>query len=354
MLRSYSKRQHGPAADSHELAASQDGSANDDQGADGSTKEKKRSIGSHLKEVGETAKTWLHATKAYISLEHVMKEDLADPSLFPEVTHQAFVRRGLDLCQEEQAYLEGRETQARDHFAAYMGLDPAQVHPDDVPTVVFGGSGGGYRAMLAVLGYARAMKLTGLWPLLAYMTGVSGSCWAIAAYFTFAGCELDALVEHCKKRLSPHHPLSAEAIRQVLGQPHGEYQTLGPLIEKHSSGLHTVAMDLYSVFTTGHLFAQEQQHPDPMTTTTTHPDGTAEAEMPGRQRKGWWKWTSAQQYLRNNSSSSSSSEPLPILTAIRHERPWKDWADAEHPFSSDDPSTRSTRARQMPGSSGSR
>ncbi len=64
----------------------------------------------------------------------------------------------------------------RDQFATYMGLDPSQVHPDDVPTLAFGGSGGGYRAMLAVLGYSVAMKQAGLWDLLVYIAGVSGSC----------------------------------------------------------------------------------------------------------------------------------------------------------------------------------
>lgn len=67
-------------------------------------------------------------------------------------------------------------------FPKYLGLNPADVDPDDVPTVAFGGSGGGYRAMLAVLGYADEMKKSGLWDLLMYVAGVSGSCWSLAAY----------------------------------------------------------------------------------------------------------------------------------------------------------------------------
>ena len=137
-----------------------------------------------------------------------------------------------------------------------------QVHPDDVPTVGFGGSGGGFRAMIGCLGYSEEMKRTGLWDLLTYFAGVSGSCWALAAYYTFGEASMAKIIEHCKKTLSPYHPLSAEAIRTVLTVPDGLYVTLGPLVEKHRSGLHIVAMDLYSVFTTGHLFLHDEpSHP---------------------------------------------------------------------------------------------
>jgi cytosolic phospholipase A2 len=326
MLTNYSRRHHKAGGDELHHETSGDRNLSGDKADDKSSDKEKRSFGDVMRDLGDTAKASFHAVKSYVSLEHRMNKDIQNPQLFPEVSYQAFVRRGLNLCQEEQAWLHARKAQARDHFAAYMGWDPAHIHPDDVPTVAFGGSGGGYRAMLAVLGYSQAMKMAGLWPLLSYISGVSGSCWAIAAYFAFGRCDMDAVIEHCKKRLSPHHPLSPEAVQQVLSLPHGDYQTLGPLIQKHASGLHNVAMDLYAVFTTGHLFAEEH---DPM----MHPGGTAEAEIPGRQ-KGWWKWTEAQQYLRNG------AEPLPILTAIRHERPWKDWADSEHPFASEDPTTK--------------
>lgn len=111
-----------------------------------------------------------------VSLEPRLAKELDDPARFPEIARQAVVRKGLDLCPEETAYLAARRMRVRDHFARYMGLDAAQVHPDDVPTVAFGGSGGGYRAMLAFLGYSLAMKETGMWDLLTYVAGVSGSC----------------------------------------------------------------------------------------------------------------------------------------------------------------------------------
>lgn len=83
-------------------------------------------------------------------------------------------------------------------------------------------------------------------------------------------------------------------------------------------------MDLYSVFTTGWIFFQD----DP----ASHPGGHAHKEVAGFQ-KSWYRYSSAREY------TDKGSEPLPIMTATRHERPWKDWEDKEHPFKEPDHST---------------
>jgi phospholipase A2 len=257
--------------------------------------------------------------KQAMSVEAMVKQDLKDPKRFPEVAHTAEVRRGLDLSHEEKEYLHARKMHVRDHFAKYIGLDPAQVHPDDVPTIGLGGSGGGYRAMLGLLGYAQEMKEGGLWDLLTYVAGVSGSCWSLAAYYTFGEADILRVIDHCKKRMSPHHPLSPEAVRSVLNSPGGHYKTLGPLVAKSQSGLKTVAMDLYSTFTTGYLFMPQ----DPLLA----PGGPVKAiDVNADPHRNWYKWSHAIKHLMNG------QEPMPILTAIRHERPWKDWVDQEHPF----------------------
>jgi phospholipase A2 len=258
--------------------------------------------------------------KSAVSVESLVKKNIQDPVRYPEVDHVAYVRRGIDLSVEEKEYLSERKWQVRDAFARYLGLDANDVHPDDVPIIAFGGSGGGYRAMIGVLGYCEAMKQSGLWNVLTYVAGVSGSCWALAAYYTFGNGSMKNVIEHCKTRLSPHHPLSPDAIHLLLSSPGGTYSTLGPLIQKHHSGLENVAMDLYSVFTTGYLFLQ----PDP-TLTPGGPGETAMTEVAG-QRQDWAKWSQAFRFM------NGGKEPLPILTAIRHERPGKDWASAERPF----------------------
>lgn len=256
--------------------------------------------------------------KQSIQIETSVNRDLRDVSRYPEVANVAEVRRGIDLCVQEKQYLTDRKWLVRDAFARYLGLNPAEVHPDDVPIVGFGGSGGGFRAMIGCLGYGNEMKQTGLWDVLTYVAGVSGTCWCLAAYYTFGQTSMTKVIEHCKKRLHPLHPLSPEAIKTVLSAPNGPYTTLGPLIQKHHSGLHTVAMDLYSVFTTGYLFLVN----DP----SLNPSGGGPRRELAGYHQDWFKWTNAIKYLHGG------AEPLPILTAIRHERPWKDWADPQHPF----------------------
>lgn len=143
-----------------------------------SKKDDKSGLGlrAQLKGFARDLKATSQSAARFVSLESRLTKELDDPARFPEIAQQAVVRKGLGLCPEETAYLAARRARVRDHFARYIGLDAAQVHPDDIPTVAFGGSGGGYRAMLAFLGYSLAMKEAGMWDLLTYVAGVSGSC----------------------------------------------------------------------------------------------------------------------------------------------------------------------------------
>ena len=253
----------------------------------------------------------------FTALETRVKKEIQNPRIFPEIARVAQVRTGTALCHEELAFLSKRKLHVRDAFAQYFNLKAEEIHPDDVPTISFGGSGGGFRAMIGCLAYCEAMKQAGLWDCLTYVSGVSGSCWSLAAYYTFGQTSMQNVIDHCKSRLSPHHPLSGEAVRTVLSTPGGARTTLGPLIQKHKSGLEIVAMDLYSVFTTGWIFLQHayasRMHISAKSETTSD-------------QSSWYRYSSVRKYTDNG------TEPLPIFTAIRHERPWKDWVDKEHAF----------------------
>lgn len=176
--------------------------------------------------------------------------------------------------------------------------------------------------MIGCLAYCDEMQRAGLWDCLTYVAGVSGSCWSLAAFYTFGHASFSNVIDHCKKRFYPHHPLSGDAIRTLLSTPGGPRVTLGPLIQKSRSGLQTVAMDLYSVFTTGWIFFQG----DP----AENPGGHAKKELAGYQQS-WHKYSSGRHY------TDTGAEPLPIMTAIRHERPWKDWHAKDAPFGHPDP-----------------
>lgn len=104
---------------------------------------------------------------------------MQDPAISPEVLKEATVRRGLDLCSEETPFLEKKKLHVRNAFAKYFNLKSDEVHPDDVPTISFGGSGGGFRAIIGCLAYCEALKRAGLWDCLTYVSSVSGSCWSL-------------------------------------------------------------------------------------------------------------------------------------------------------------------------------
>jgi cytosolic phospholipase A2 len=267
------------------------------------------------------AKGDVQIMKNYFKADKHAAKEIQDTEKHPEILKVAEVRTGIDLSPEETAFIAKRKEHVRLHFAKYLGLDPTTVSPDDIPTIALGGSGGGFRAMLGLLAYSGEMKKNGLWDLLTYISGVSGSCWSIASYFTFGDLSMERVINHCKTRFFPHHPLSDDAIRAVLSAPGAVDLLISPLEVKDKIGLNVVPMDYYSVLISGHIFLHSR-------------DGTSNREatpaFTGGFKEEWFKWTNVQKHLENG------TEPLPILTAIRHERPWKDWHDEEKPFEDDE------------------
>jgi phospholipase A2 len=128
------------------------------------------------------------------------------------------------------------------------------------------------------------------------------------------------VLDSCRRRFSPNHPLSVEAIHSVLSSPDGPYAILGPLVQKQHSGLKIEPADFLAVFLTGQIFFQEKpEAPAASQNQVINRDD-------GGSHYNWLKLTDCQKHLRGG------AEPLPIFTAIRHERPWQDWVDPKHPF----------------------
>ena len=61
-------------------------------------------------------------------------------------------RNDNSLSEGELKYLKTRKTAIRQKFANYIGVDVSEVHEDDIPIIGVAGSGGGYRAMIGLIG----------------------------------------------------------------------------------------------------------------------------------------------------------------------------------------------------------
>lgn len=153
-----------------------------------------------------------------------------------------FHSRDNSLNQAEVDFVQARkrnmlETQA---FKKFLRLDEnEQVHPDDIPIIGLGGSGGGYRACLGFLACMEEMQnptddsSSGLWDLITYVAGVSGSCWSIAGLYAVASMKASILLDRFAIS-SQNHPLSFNAIDIVAKSANGLYFQLAPILQKVS------------------------------------------------------------------------------------------------------------------------
>lgn len=46
-----------------------------------------------------------------------------------------YSRQSKSLCDEEQEFIKRRKQRIRDSFAAFIGVDPKIVDPEDIPIV---------------------------------------------------------------------------------------------------------------------------------------------------------------------------------------------------------------------------
>ncbi|CAD7067572.1 unnamed protein product [Tilletia caries] len=291
---------------------------------------------------------------------HLYKEvtlDLTDASRHPELTKDAHLRRDNSLCPEEVSFIAARKQHVIDSGALKRFLqlpDDEQIHPDDIPIIAVGGSGGGYRACLGYVALIEALQdeADGLWDLVFYAAGVSGSCWSLGALYTIAQGHAGNLLEHFS-HTSADHPLSATAINAVARSTKGIYFQLGPILQKMRAGsVQWTPLDLYGALTTTHILLSRSH---PVTGKIVLPKVTAEQEAkavekhivkPGVEvqddqeplsdlgevfpalKHEWFKFSNVVQ----TTGIDRGLAPLPIFTAVRHERPWRDWKSPTDPF----------------------
>ncbi|CAG8578957.1 8825_t:CDS:2 [Ambispora gerdemannii] len=234
-------------------------------------------------------------------LDDQAKECNKDNKLHPELDWDATVRVSLDLCEDEKNFIRERKEYIRDKFAKYVGVDTNEVEIEDIPTIAFAGSGGGFRAMLATTGYAHAAYDSGILDLATYIAG-NGSCWNIASRYTdnvpLNEHPYECLINFYKIRLAlPFaHPSSLLKIYEQTKSPETAVElTFGGVAQKRQTGIDCGPIDVFGSLLASSLLLGN----DPI---SQHPD---------------FKLSQQKRFLEGGKNA------LPIYTALHHCRPWK-------------------------------
>jgi phospholipase A2 len=230
------------------------------------------------------------------SLADEIWREARDPYVNPEIQYSARVRVSNDLCDEEKEFLSRRRKIAQVALAKYLGIAEKDVHPDDVPTIAVCGSGGGLRALVAGTGSLLATAEDGLFDCVTYTSGVSGSCWLQAMYYSMISEQnLHRVLDHLKARLGVHIAYPPVAFSSMLSAPTNKYLLAG-MVEK-LKGDQSAAfglVDIYGILLGARLLV---------------PKG--ELAVDNRD----FKLSNQRDYIKYGQN------PMPIYTAVRHEIP---------------------------------
>lgn len=104
-----------------------------------------------------------------------------------------------DILQREARVLNWRKQRIA---AAFKNFLPEMIFStDDLPSVGFGFSGGGVRAMFQTIGWLSGAKKIGILDTASYATGLSGSTWALNPWVV-SGLDIDAYRKQLGSRLA--------------------------------------------------------------------------------------------------------------------------------------------------------
>lgn len=131
---------------------------------------------------------------------------------------QAQVRTGYDIAEEEKKYVQERLPKVQHALEALLSTT---LSSEKVPTIAFCGSGGGYRAMVTMLGALQGAEEIGLLDASVYAAGVSGSAWALAV-LTQLGLPVAACLEQVTESIATdlldgynHRQVTAALLKQI-------------------------------------------------------------------------------------------------------------------------------------------
>lgn len=164
---------------------------------------------------------------------------------------QTAVNLNASLSDKERQFLALRKVKTQ------AGLEKLLNQPitnlTTVPNISFVFSGGGYRAMLETLGWLEAAEKTGLLDATQYVTGLSGSTWAL-----FPWIASDLSVEQYKAQLITRINKSLqEYVKNMTFDELVAFIT--PLVRKRYDGHITGAVDLYGSLLAHMLLTQQDK-----------------------------------------------------------------------------------------------
>lgn len=101
---------------------------------------------------------------------------------------KALVRRGIERTPKETAVVRLRKARARtvleSELSQRYGNAYQTLTDNEIPTIGLCFAGGGYRAMIATIGYLQGLNHIGVLDACTYVAALSGSSWALAPWIT--------------------------------------------------------------------------------------------------------------------------------------------------------------------------
>ncbi len=142
----------------------------------------------------------------------------------------ATVRREPGLGGAEQRYLANHVRYVQPKVEEFINQ---RIDKNAVPRIAFCASGGGYRAMVTVLGSLIGAEKSGLLPMVTYVAGLSGSTWTLAPW-TAIGMPLEEFRTQLSQRIDTN-----------LGQNVNTGQLLNTLWKKFVFQQSLSSIDIY-------------------------------------------------------------------------------------------------------------
>ncbi|XP_051000388.1 cytosolic phospholipase A2 beta isoform X1 [Acomys russatus] len=164
------------------------------------------------------------------------------------------VRLGCGICPEEQAFLSKRKQVVAAALKKALQLDQ-DLQEDEVPVIAVMATGGGIRAMTSLYGQLAGLKELGLLDCVSYITGASGSTWALANLYEDP--------EWSQKDLAgPTELLKTQVTKSKLGAlaPSQLWRYRQELAERASLGHPTCFTNLWALINEALLHDEPHEH----------------------------------------------------------------------------------------------